>query len=369
MTSPNPLRIAQIGCGQISTQHFGAYAETTPAELVTVVDVDAVAAREASEANQNVPWSTSFEETIQRDDIDAISIASPHYLHAPQAIAAAEAGKHVLCEKPLTISLEDADRMIEACERNKVALGMWMVMRYAGAYKVARNLVRAGVIGEIVNIRLPDIHNKARNYYERGVGGRARPSEWRSKRATAGGGALIMNAIHQIDVLRYVTGLEVHRVGAEWTRFTGLAEVEDMINVVLRYENGAIGTIDTANYAPGGGEAHVLRLYGQFGQIQIANNKDVRVFVERGFEGGAGLPSFATNEWIDVATPNEGNPRTLLLDDFARTVQRGESPPVTGHDGRRAIEIVLAAYKSAEDGITVNLPLGASRAPAGTVTR
>jgi predicted dehydrogenase len=356
-TITNPLRIAQLGCGQISAQHFSAYSETTPAELVLVVDIDPVAAREASEANQNVPWATSYEEAIKLDTIDAVSIASPHYLHAPMTIAAAEAGKHVLCEKPLTISLADADAMIQATERNNVALGMWMAMRYAGAYNVARSLLRAGVIGEIVNVRLPDVHNKAKNYYQRGVGGRARPTDWRGHKATAGGGALIMNAIHQIDVLRYVTGLDVQRVSAEWVRFTGLAEVEDMINVVLRYENGAIGTIDTANYAPGGGENHVLRLYGVHGQLQIVNNKDVRVFVEKAFDGADGIPAIAAGEWIDVPSSNEGSPRTLLLDDFVRAVQRGDKAPVTGYDGRKAIEIVLAAYKSADEGQTVQLPL------------
>jgi predicted dehydrogenase len=213
------------------------------------------------------------------------------------------------------------------------------------------------VIGEIVNIRLPDVHNKAKNYYQRGVGGRARPTDWRGHKATAGGGALIMNAIHQIDVLRYVTGLEVQRVSAEWAHFTGLAEVEDMINVVLRYENGAIGTIDTANYAPGGGEAHTLRLYGAHGQIQIANNRDVRVFVEKQFAAKGGIGPFAAGEWIDVPSENSGNSRALLLDDFVRAVQRGDKAPVTAHDGRKAIEIVLAAYKSAEEGRSVTLPL------------
>jgi UDP-N-acetyl-2-amino-2-deoxyglucuronate dehydrogenase len=356
------LRVAQIGCGQISTQHFRAYGESSLVDLAVVVDVDPVAAREAAAANGDVAWTASFEEAIGRDDVDVVSIATPHHLHAPQTVAAAEAGKHVLCEKPLTTSLEDANRMIAACEQNGVQFGMWMVMRYSGLARTARALLQARAIGEIVNIRLPDVHNKVRDYYQRGVGGRARPTQWRGSRATSGGGALIMNAIHQIDVLRYITGLEVQRVAAEWINFTGLAEVEDMINVVLRYSNGAIGTIDTANYAPGGGEAHVLRLYGTKGQLQLARGA-LEAFVEEPFEGRDGLPSLVANQWQNLATPDAGNSRTLLLDDFARAVVEGKAPPVTGKDGRAALATVLAAYASAERGETIKLTPNTPLAP------
>lgn len=361
-----PLRVAQIGCGQIAPQHLKSYSETSLVDLAVVVDVDQAAAQEAATVNGNVPWTSSFEDAIRRDDVDVVSIATPHHLHAPQVLAAANAKKHVLCEKPLTTSLEDADRMIAACATNGVSLGMWMVMRYTGAARTARALLRAGAIGQIVNIRLPDVHNKVRNYYQRGVGGRARSSEWRGSRATSGGGALIMNAIHQIDVLRFITGLEVQRVAAEWVNFTGLSEVEDMINVVLRYSNGAIGTIDTANYAPGGGEAHVLRIYGSQGQLQIARNSELKAFVELPFEGRDGLPSLTATEWHDVPTQTAGNARTLLLEDFVRSLLAGQEPPVAGRDGRAALEIVLAAYASATKGDTVAL---AVTAPAGSSDR
>jgi predicted dehydrogenase len=357
------LRIAQIGCGQIAPQHLKAYGESPLAELVVVVDVDPVAAQEAAAANGGVAWTTSFDEAIARADVDAVSIATPHHLHAPQTIAAARAGKHVLCEKPLTTSLDDADAMIAACRDNGVKLGMWMVQRYAAASRAARALLRAGAIGEIVNIRLPDVHNKVIDYYQRGVGGRARPSEWRGSRSTSGGGALIMNAIHQIDALRYITGLQVQRVAAEWVNFTGLADVEDMIAVLLRYSNGAIGSIDTANYAPGGGEPAVLRIYGSKGQLQLVRG-GVRAYVEQEVAAVDGLPALKAGEWQEVPPPETGNSRTVLLEDFVRAVLAGQDPPITGADGRAAIEVVLAAYASADSGQTVPLPMQ-SPVPAG----
>jgi predicted dehydrogenase len=358
------LRMAQIGCGQIAPQHLKGYAESALVDLAAVVDVDPAAAEDAAAAHGGVPWTTRFEDALARDDVDAVSIATPHHLHAPQTIAAARAGKHVLCEKPLTTSLAAADAMLTACREHGVKLGMWMVMRYSPAVGAARALIRAGAIGEIVNVRLPDVHHKVRDYYQRGVGGRARPSAWRGARPTSGGGALIMNAIHQIDALRYMTGLEVQRVAAEWVNFTGLAEVEDMIAVLLRYRNGAIGTIDTANYAPGGGEPAVLRIYGSKGQLQLARG-GLRAFVEEAVESVGGVPSLRAGEWQDVPAPamvagrpqgtsgegswGPGNPRTSLLEEFARAVLAGQEPPVTGEDGRAALEVVLAAYASAQD--------------------
>jgi predicted dehydrogenase len=348
------MRVAQIGCGQISAAHLQAYAASPLAELVAVVDVDEAAARETAAAHGGVPWTTRFEDVLERQDVDIVSIATPHHLHAPQVIAAAGAGKHVLCEKPLTTTLPAAQEMIDACRGAGVTLGMWFVARYTAPFRMARALLRAGAIGEIVNIRLPDVHNKVPDYYQRGVGGRARPSTWRGGKQTSGGGALIMNAIHQIDALRFITGLEATRVSAEWISFTGLAEVEDMIAVLLRYSNGAIGTIDTANYAPGGGEPAVLRLYGSRGQLQLTG-RGLRAFVPEAVTGLDGVPDLVAGEWQDVPATQERDSRTRLLEDFVVAVTTGAPPPVSGADGRACLATVLAAYESAGSGRSVSL--------------
>src|SRR5919204_3746301 len=149
------LRAAQIGCGQIAPQHLRAYRESSLVELAIVVDVDPAAAQEAAAANGGVPWTTSAEEAISRRDVDLVSIATPHHLHAPQTIAAAKAGKHVLCEKPLTTTLAAADAMLAACRDHDVTLGVWFVARYAPAAQAARALLQANAIGDVVNVRLP----------------------------------------------------------------------------------------------------------------------------------------------------------------------------------------------------------------------
>ena len=272
--------------------------------------------------------------------MDIVSIATPHHLHAPQVIACAGAGKHVLCEKPLTTTLPAAQEMIDACRGAGVKLGMWFVARYTAPYRMARTLLRAGAIGEVVNIRLPDVHNKVQDYYQRGVGGRARPSEWRGGRATSGGGALIMNAIHQIDALRFATGLEATRISAEWVNFTGLAEVEDMIAVLLRYSNGAIGTIDTANYAPGGGEPSILRLYGTRGQLQLTG-RTLRAYVQEapagareGQSGAEDVPALIPGEWQDVPLPTLGTLAPCCWRTMCGRCRRGGSLPCPAPTGR-----------------------------------
>jgi predicted dehydrogenase len=158
-------------------------------------------------------------------------------------------------------------------------------------------------------------------------------------------------------MLRFITELEVERVSAEWVNFTGRAEVEDMINVVLRYANGAIGTIDTANYAPGGGESHVLRIYGTHGQLQL-DRSGLKVFVDQPHR------DLTVNEWQDVPTERARDSRTLLLEDFVRSIRDGAPPPVTAQDGRAALQTVLAAYEAAERGRTVRLDEMASAVAA-----
>jgi predicted dehydrogenase len=355
LTASKRLRVAQIGCGQIAPQHVRAYADSGLVDVAVVMDIHEQAARELAAACGDVPWTTSFEDAIARPGVDFVSIATPHHLHTPQVIAAARAGKHVLCEKPITTSLADADAMLAACREHGVTLGMWMVMRYTGPAYATRALLQAGAIGEIVNVRLPNVFNKTRDYYQRGVGSKGRPTDWRGAPGSAGGGALMMNTTHELDMLRAATGLEVQRVSAEWARFTGLGEVEDMIDAVLRYRNGAIGTITSGNYAPGGGEPHVIRLYGTKGQLQLERGKPLRAFLEEPFAGTEGIPPLTASEWHDVPFEQGPSPRTTSVADFARAILDGRAPQATGEDGRAILQIVLAAYQSAREGRTVEL--------------
>ena len=142
------MRVAQIGCGDLRR----------PPESVRGIPLDGAGRRggrrrgsprgRRPRAHGGVPWTTRFEDVLERPDVDIVSIATPHHLHAPQTIAAASAGKHVLCEKPLTTTLPAAQEMIDVCRGAGVKLGMWFVARYTAPFRTARTLLRAGAIGE-----------------------------------------------------------------------------------------------------------------------------------------------------------------------------------------------------------------------------
>ncbi len=152
----NTLSVGLIGCGQISGAHCSGFEKASNIELVVVTDTDETAAKELGE-KYDVPYTTSLDEVLSRDDIDIISIATPHYLHAPMAIAAAEAGKHVMVEKPMCTTMEDADRIIAACEDNGVKMTMWFVSRYSGTAHKTKELLRQGVIGRIMYVKITDM--------------------------------------------------------------------------------------------------------------------------------------------------------------------------------------------------------------------
>ncbi len=338
--------IGMIGCGQISNAHFGGFEKASNANLAMVMDVDEVAAKEAGE-KCNVPYTTSLDEVLSRDDIDIISIAVPHYLHAPIAIKAARAGKHVMLEKPMCTKMEDADDIIQACADNGVKLTMWFVSRYSGvAYKV-KELLRQGVLGRIMYVKISDMGYKEANYWERGVGGRARVSDWRRYVRTAGGGILIMNTVHNIDCMRYMLGYEATSIYAQKGTFNSASEVEDFISVSIAYDNGAIGYIESSSWAVGRSK-DPSRIYGTEGQITL---KPLKVYLNRK------IGDYPEREWFEPEVPQIRGGRAALTEDFINAIISDTDPPITGEDGKKCLEIILGAYESARTGLPADLPL------------
>lgn len=342
----NILSVGVIGCGQISSAHFSAFEKASNAKLVMVMDTDEAAAREAGE-KLIVPYTTSLSEILSRDDIDIISIATPHYLHAPITIKAAEHGKHVMVEKPICTTMEDADRMIGACADNGVKLTVWFPSRYTAEAHKTREFLRQGVIGRIMYVKISTMGHKEANYWERGVGGKARLSDWRRYIKTAGGGILIMNTVHDIDHLRYILGYEARSVYALKGTFASPSEVEDFISVSISYENGAIGYIESSSWAVGGSK-DPSKIYGTEGQITL---HPLRVYLARK------IGDYPQKEWFEPELGQVRTDREALVEDFVNAIITDTDPPITGEDGKKALEIILGAYESARIGMPVDLPL------------
>lgn len=341
----NTLSVGLVGCGQISGAHCSGFEKASNVELKVVMDTDEVAARELAE-EYDVPYATSLDEVLSRNDIDIVSIATPHYLHAPIAIAAAEAGKHVMVEKPLCTKMEDADRIIAACEDNDVKLTIWFPSRYSGAAYKAKELLRQGVIGRIMYVKISDMGYKEANYWERGVGGKARPSDWRRYVKTAGGGILIMNTVHNIDLLRYILGYEAASIYARRGTFASASEVEDLISVSIGYDNGAIGYIESSSWAVGK-SCDPSRIYGTEGQIIL---KPLQVYLKRQ------IGDYPQGAWFEPEIEEVRGGRADLAEDFVNAILSDTEPPVTGEDGKKSLEIILSAYESARLDMPVDLP-------------
>jgi predicted dehydrogenase len=284
----------------------------------------------------------SLDELLANRAVDAVYIAVPHYLLAPLTEQALQAGKHALTEKPLGISLEEVDRLIALAEERQLALGVFYEMRYAPAHALARAVIQAGVIGEIVGIQVQTLIDKPRTYWQFGYSGRS-VNPWRGIKAQAGGGVLLMNTSHLLDALWYVTGLTVSSVSAEIGTFVADVEVEDMATATLRFDNGAIGSLIAGAHISGAQNDEFCCIYGTQGQIRLPDpygSDPLRLYLGQAWE------EFAAEQWHVI--PTESVPvYRRAIEDFARALQTRGCVPIPAQDARRVLAVVLAIYQSA----------------------
>lgn len=333
----NELKVGIIGCGEIAVAHARSIAEARNACIVMTMDIKEEVAKDLADQYET-PFTTDLDELLSNSDVEAVYIATPHYLHAPIAIKAADAGKHIMVEKPIAIALDQAQDMMEAARQNGVLLSVCFVMRYEARALKVKEMLEKGIIADVIALKIFALGDKPPSYWYGGYSGRVK-TEWRTKKDESGGGILIMNAVHNIDLMRFVTGLEAVRVYAEHDTFVTPVEVEDWINVIIRYNNGAIGSIDASSCAKGrdGGSD---RIFGKEGQIAFEN--PLRVYTTLAAEG------LEPGRWNEVPLSQSKGARTLYIEDFAEAVLSGaDRPPVTGENGLKALEIILAGYEAA----------------------
>ncbi len=202
-----------IGCGGAAVPVANAMAGSAVARLAAVHDRNPALARDLG-AQWNVVCADSLDDLLASPDVQAVYIAVPHDQLAPLARQVLEAGKHALVEKPMALTLADADALIALAEARGLALGVFYEMRHASAHQQARHLVQNGALGTLTGVRLQTIIDKSPDYWQRGLSGRS-VNPWRASRAQAGGGVVMMNTSHGLDALRYITGLEVVGIAGE----------------------------------------------------------------------------------------------------------------------------------------------------------
>ena len=353
------LRFGLIGLGEIAYSSTGhVLQQTANAEMIVGMDpLPDIAA--SYQATFGIPCSTNLEDVLSHPDVDAVVISTPHNLHVPLGIQAAQAGKHVIVEKPMATTLEDADALIAACKNAGVLCSSKEgSVRYQPATAKAKALIAQGAIGELMATQVSGASNKPPSYWTGGYTGRIQTT-WRKSKFESGGGVLIMNYIYDFYRMRYLTGQEVTRVFAEFGTFRTPVEVEDFITVTLRYTNGALGSWMASSCVPGaskmgarGTKATDNRLFGTAGQIVFDNN-DLLVYTDNEVEG------LTRGEWTVISFPQQSDDYAycVYFDKFAEAVFEGREPDVPGEEGRKTLEVLLAAYRSGETHQPVTLPL------------
>jgi UDP-N-acetyl-2-amino-2-deoxyglucuronate dehydrogenase len=345
---PPKLPFGIIGCGGAAVPVAQALAGSAVARLAAVHDRDLALARDLGQQH-GVPCAEALDDLLADPAVAAVYIAVPHDQLAPLARRALEAGKHALVEKPLALSLADADALIALAEARGLALGVFYEMRHTTAHQQARALVRGGALGTLTAVRLQTVIDKAPAYYQRGLSGRSL-NGWRASQARAGGGVVLMNTSHGLDALRYITGLEVVRLAAETGTWMPGVEVEDTAAATLRFDNGAIGSLLAGAHLAGGGD-EAADLFGTLGQLRLPDAY-----------GQGPLQVYLRQPWGDLTAgvwhtlpQTPVNAYALALDDFARAVQHGQPAPTSGRDARAILAIILALYESAATGHVIQL--------------
>jgi 2-desacetyl-2-hydroxyethyl bacteriochlorophyllide A dehydrogenase len=332
------LRIGVLGCGDIASLNAAAIHEAPNADLVVCYDPVRDLAEDLGRRYGAVAVPSS-DVLLARDDIDAVLLSLPHHLHGPVGAEVATAGKHVIVEKPLANNLATALELTQAADRAGVVLSVCFPQRYEPRVVLSRRLIADGAIGEPAGISLAFFMDKPSSYWVGGFSGRAQ-STWRGSRAHAGGGVLIMNLSHYIDLIRHLTGVEIDLVSARTHTGEHPAEVEDAVSVTARCANGAVVSLLASSALRGAGISTEFRLWGSDGQIAI--EPDPLVYTIRALEG------LRTSRWQTLGQLPVTNSRAVYFSRLATAIDRSQAPDVAVHDGLAVQAFIEAAYQSSE---------------------
>lgn len=333
------LRFGLLGCGDIAVANAAAIAAAPNTRLVACFDPVTVLADELAHAH-GAETAPTAEALLERADVDAVFLSVPHHLHAPLALEAAAHGRHVVVEKPLANTLESARRIVDAASDAGVELSVCFPHRYLPEVVDARRLIERGALGEFAGAHLAFFDDKPPSYWVGGPSGRSF-SDWRASREKAGGGSLIMNLPHYIDLLRHLSGADPVEVGAATTTSDPGAEVEDTASLSLRYENGALASLFCCTAARGARSTE-LRLWGRDGHIKL--EPSARAYTLRAVDGPR------TSRWQPIGTAASTPIRTVFVSRFATALAEGRPPEVTAADGLAAQAVMEACYRSHETG-------------------
>ncbi len=325
------VNVALIGCGRVAEVHAKALCALPQTNLAAVVDVKPERAERFGKVyNNRARVLTDYHEALADPEIDAVEICTPHYLHPEIAINAVRAGKHVLTEKPMAISVAAADEMIAEAKKAQVKLGVIFQNRYNDASVAVKDAIEDGRLGKLLGSRLFLTWNRSDDYY--------RGSDWKGTWDKEGGGVLIDQAIHTMDLMQWFMG-DIDQIEAKYyTRAHDYISVDDVAEGTLKFANGAVGFI-YANCAYPYDAPIFLEVYGQKGLAQI--HGDVATITV-----GNETTTVVQTADKDVGKRYWGFSHQRQISCFYQDLLAGKEPFLNGEAGKTAMAMVLAMYHS-----------------------
>lgn len=320
------MRVGIVGAGQVAVRHAAAY-DTHPDASVVAVAEPLHERGEALAGAHDARWFASLDDLLATGGVDALSICVPHHLHRDAVEQACDAGVHVLLEKPIANTLEDADAILDRAAEAGIVLMLGFVHRFRSEVLHAKRVLDDGAIGEPFSLldRFCSL-------------GGPHPPAWVWDRTSAGGGVLMYGGIHAVDRLRWLLGREVLAVTARAHEVYGFGDVEDGLVALLDLEGGATAMLFEHSPPFGRPGGWATEVFGTLGAVRIQ-----------------------TSAWVEVTTA-AGTERVDAADElhfdreiaeFVSAVAEGRKPFVPGEAGRASLAVALAAYASAESGATV----------------
>lgn len=329
------LRVAVIGCGSIAQhRHLIEYHNNPEVEIVAVCDILETRAEETAGMYKTKAY-TSYEKLLEKKEIDAVSVCLPNYLHAPVSIAALNAGNHVLCEKPMATSREQAEQMIQAAIANNKKLMIGHNQRFVSSHAKARKLIADGELGKIYSFRTAFGHGGPEGWSADGK------DSWFFRKEEAFIGAMGDLGVHKADLLRYLLGEEFAEVSAFIeTSAKERTDVDDNAVFILRSENGIIGTL-AASWAYNAKEDNSTVIYGEKAILRLEDDPTYGLIIN--YTNGE-----VVNYELGKIQSNEdgGQTNTHVIDHFVESVLEDKQPPIDGEEGKKSLEVILAALKS-----------------------
>jgi UDP-N-acetyl-2-amino-2-deoxyglucuronate dehydrogenase len=340
------IGVGIIGCGAVSKAHINAYLELdNECEIKAIADINLEnAVKIAALIPGKVDIYEDINTLVKREDIDVLSICTPPYLHREQVIASLSSGKHVICEKPFASSLADCDEMIAASKHFNRKLSISHQLRFGRDIKRVKHIVKSGMLGDIVFAQVQSLYWRGDSYFQKA---------WRGSWELEGGGVLMTQAIHPLDLLIDILG-PVKKVKAEMDTVSHQAEVEDYITASVEFKNGVqaylLSTLNSVN------NEMKITLSGKTKSVQWPLNFHAVT------ETNSGFPVFdpkglqALSEKAEEITTGRDDHFAPITDMIA-AIKENREPLVNGAEARRTIEVVTGIYKAASTNQTVYFPI------------